>query len=586
MNLNKAEHFLSRFTIKDRDSHKQVPFVLNFNQKKIHAVARKQQEEGKPVRVIVDKARRVGVSSWTEGLLFCHCLELPGAWALIAAHEFRSSKALFSIPKGFVRQAKFLRARDVEREITFPHSESQSIMQIVTAGKDTSGRGFTLSALHLSECAHYKGGGEIFTSIVPSVSNHKDTIVIIESTPNGMDGDGEVFYQMWMDAIEGRSEYEPVFLSWTDDPACIDAPEIIEGTALDKEEKQLRKLGLTDAQLAWRRKKIASPECGGLVELFHQEYPINWEESFITSGFPAFDEMERDWASKNTKPPKWKGFIERTEDGTFIVREHHKGGLWIWSDPVKGHYYYIGADAARGDEEKDQRDFAASVGFDANTGGQAFRFAGHVVPEVHGCYLNSLGRRYNRAMLNGELTGGYGYGTLYTVRDILHYPNLYRWKGRDDKLGGWANSRTAAWFETGQHTRTMLFEGMRAALREAAGTGGEYGLTIYDELLAAQIRMCTRRETGRVDVKKGHDDLLFGAMLANIAMRQWSPPRHMNVARSQAEEDLDEVKKKLGARGEQVLDDASQSLMNHFKKVNGMIERGPQQEDYDEVGVS
>jgi hypothetical protein len=579
MNLDQVEKFLSRYSIKDRDSHRQVRFNLNFNQKKIHAKAKKQYDAGLPVRIIVDKSRRVGVSSWAEGFGFCHCVNLPGAHALIAAHEFKSSKALFSIPKSLAKQSPFMNLREVEREITFPHGESDSLMQIVTAGKDTSGRGFTLSFLHLSECAHYKGTGEIFTSIVPAVSNHKDTAIIIESTPNGMDGDGETFYEMWMDAVEGKSEYAWVFLSWTDDPACVADAALMENAALDKEEKELRKtLQLSDAQLAWRRLKIASPECGGLVELFHQEYPTAWEESFITSGFPAFSEVERNWATKNTKTPKWKGFIERTTDGTLQLREHHKGELWIWQDPKEGHYYYIGADAARGDDEKDQRDFAANVGFDGDTGEQCFRFAGHVVPEVHGCYLNSLGRHYNRAMLNGELTGGYGYGTLYTVRDILKYPNLYRWKGKDDKLGGWANGRTAAWFETTMHTRTMLFEMMRASLREAAGTAGEYGVTIFDEMLAAQIRMCTRKETGRVEVKRGHDDVLFAGMLANIAIRQWAPPRRSNPAASREKEQDEEVKNKLGGRGDRVLDDAQNALINHYKKVTGEIEKGSEEE--------
>ena len=585
MELNAAERFLARFAIRDRDSHKRVPFVLNFNQKKIHTVARKQQEKGKPVRIVVDKSRRVGVSSWAEGLLFAHCCWLPGAHALIAAHEFKSSKALFSIPKGFAKQAHFLNLRDVEREITFPHQDAESLLQIITAGKDTSGRGFTLSALHLSEAAHYKSA-EPFTSIIPAVSTHKDTIIIIESTPNGMDGDGETFYEMWLDAVERRSEYEAVFLSWVDDPACVADPAIAKNAPVDKEEKELLQRGITKGQLAWRRLKIASPECGGMLELFHQEFPTTWEESFITSGFPAFEEVERQWAAHNVKEPKWQGFIDQTDDGSMKLREHARGDLCIWEDPIPGHFYYVGADAARGDDEKDARDFAANVGFDGNTGRQVFRYAGHVVPEVHGCYLNSLGRHYNRAMLNGELTGGYGYGTLYVVRDLLKYPNLYRWKGKDDKVGTWASGRNAVWYETTQHTRTMLFEMFRAALREGAGTNGEYGITLYDDLLAAQVRMCTRKETGRVDVKKGHDDILFGAMLANVSMRQWAPPRNMNTAKSQESEENDEVRSKMGARGEQIQDDAQLALQNHFKKIMGKVERYPNDEEFDEVGVS
>jgi hypothetical protein len=141
MDLQKAERFLGRFTVKDRDSHKRVPFVFKKNQKIIHATAAKQQEEGKPIRIVVDKARRVGVSSWSEGIGFCHCCWLPGSHFLIAAHEFKSSKALFQIPKNFAKQAKFLNLRDVEREITFPHEDADGLMQIVTAGKDTSGPG-------------------------------------------------------------------------------------------------------------------------------------------------------------------------------------------------------------------------------------------------------------------------------------------------------------------------------------------------------------------------------------------------------------------------------------------------------------
>jgi hypothetical protein len=588
IDLAKAERFLSRFSIRDRDSHGQVPFILNYNQKKIHAVAAKQQDEGQPIRIIVDKARRVGVSSWAEGLGFAHCCAIPGAHFLIAAHEFKSSKALFSIPKSFAKQARFLNLRDVEREITFPHESADALMQIVTAGKDTSGRGFTLSGLHLSEAAHYKGGGEIFTSVIPAVSKHKGTIVIIESTPNGMDGDGADFYEMWMDAVEGKSEYAWVFLSWIDDPACVADPTIAKNAPIDKEEKELLRRGLTKAQLAWRRIQIASPQCGGMVEMFHQEYPTTWEESFITSGFPAFNEIERQWASANIKDPKWQGFIDHTDDGTLKLREHHRGDFCIWEDPKPGHYYYLGADAARGDDndKTKDRDFAANVCLDGNTGRQVARYAGFVVPEVHGCYLNSIGRHYNRAMMNGELTGGYGYGTLYVVRDLLHYPNLYRWKGKDDKIGSWASGKNAVWIETTQHVRTMLFEGLRAALREGAGTSGEYGVTLYDDQLASQIRQCTRKETGRVDVKKGHDDILFGCMIANLAMRQYAPPRTMNTARSMEQEEDEEVKNKMGLRGDEVQDDACFALMNHHKKIMQKVERFPNEEEYDEIGVS
>lgn len=582
MNLEQAEKFLGRYFIRDLHSKAKVPFRFKKNQKKLTEAAQKQQEQGRPIRIIVDKARRTGCSSWAEGMFFCHQLANANSHALIAAHEHKSSEALFSVPKDFAKQTPFLNLRVIEKKIFFPHKQGDSILQIVTAGKDTSGRGFTLSALHLSESAHYKNP-DIYSSIIPAVSNHKDTMVIIESTPKGMEGDGEAFYEMWMDAIEERSEYEAVFLSWLDDEQCVADPEIAADAPADDEEKELVKLGVTKEQLAWRRLKISSPECGGLVELFHQEYPTTWQESFVTSGFKAFEEAERSWANSKVTEPKWRGFIERTADGTLKLREHHRGDLLIWKDPQRGHYYYIGADAARGDENREGRDFAANVCFDGNTGEQCFRYCGYVVPEYHACFLNSLGLHYNQAMVNGEVTGGYGYGTLYVMRDVLKYPNLYRWRGKHDELAGASTWRKSAWFETTQYTRTMLFESFRLGLREAAATDGDYGVTIYDEMLAHQVTIATRVETGRIEVRKEHDDVLFAAMLANIAMRQWAAPRDVNSSRSPRDEEEREALAVMRKRGEEIMDEAALSLRKHHDKIVNYNERYPQVEEMEEA---
>lgn len=583
MNFEHAEKLLSRYYIRDLYSKAKVPFIFKKNQKKLQDAARKQQEAGKPVRIVVDKARRTGCSSWTEGELFCHCIAIPGAHALIAAHQHRSSKALFSIPKGFAKQSPFLKLRAIERQIFFPHPTEDSILEIVTAGKDTTGRGFTLTGLHLSEAAHYKDP-DIYSAIIPAVSKHKDTMIVIESTPKGMEGDGEAFYEMWLDAVEARSEYEAVFLSWLDDEACVADPLLAKDAPIDDEERELMRRKVTRAQLAWRRMTIAGPECGGLIELFHQEYPTTWEESFVSSGLPAFEETERQWASANIMEPKWRGFIDRTTDGSLSLREHRKGDLCIWADPVPGHYYYVGVDAARGDEErKETRDFAASTCFDGTTGLQAWRYCGYVVPEFHGCFLNSLGRHYNEAMINGEVTGGYGYGTLYTLRDILGYPNLYRWKGKHDEVYAASSWRKSAWFETTMHTRTMLFESFRISLREASATEGEYGITIFDDLSAQQIRRATRIDSGRIDVRKGHDDVLFACLLCNIAMRQWSPPRVSNALLGLEDQQEREALGVMKKQGYEVLDDASLSLRNHIAKIERYNQRNPNAEEFEEV---
>lgn len=55
---------------------------------------------------------------------------------------------------------------------------------------------------------------EFFTSTYPVISSGKDTKLIIVSTPKGMN----LYYQLWMDAISGKSDYKPLDIHWSEVP--------------------------------------------------------------------------------------------------------------------------------------------------------------------------------------------------------------------------------------------------------------------------------------------------------------------------------------------------------------------------------
>jgi len=74
-------------------------------------------------------------------------------------------------------------------------------------------------------------------------------------------------------------------------------------------------------------------------------------------------------------------------------------------------------------------------------------------------------------------------------------------------------------------------------------------------------------------------------MIANLAMRQWAPPRTFNPKKSIGQEEDEEVKNKMGARGDAIQDDACLALIKHHEKIMHKVENYPEQ-DYDEVGVS
>ena len=188
-------------------------------------------------------------------------------------------------------------------------------------------------------------------------------------------------------------------------------------------------------------------------------------------------------------------------------------------------------------------------------------------------------------MVNGDLTGGYGSGSLHIMRDKFMYPNLYRWKGKDDKMNQSAAGYRSLWLDISSHVRSMMFELFRIALREAAATDGEFGVTLFDDMLAVQIESCTRKESWRIDVRKGHDDILFGALIANLSMHQWAPPRPSNRFKTPQGEEDDAVRAAIGKRGDVVLDEASTSLQRHYAKINDLIENPPRV-DEDIISVS
>ena len=77
----------------------------------------------------------------------------------------------------------------------------------------SSVRGFSFNIIFLDEFAFVPNNiaEEFFSSTYPTISSGKSSKVIIVSTPNGMN----LFYRMWMDAVEGRSDYKSIEIHWS-----------------------------------------------------------------------------------------------------------------------------------------------------------------------------------------------------------------------------------------------------------------------------------------------------------------------------------------------------------------------------------
>ena len=532
--LDRGRTLLSRLPIVDLQSSQMSHFRFFPNQEKLHRIAVRQWEEQKRIRIIILKSRRVGGSSWTDGVFWCYGLAFPNKNMKIVADKSAASEELFRVPSDLSKNFPGFNSKNIlGTKIFFPHKDGRSQIRIATAGTPSVGRGGTLAALHLSECAYFpvpsEGGTgmDSFTSILSSVSKGEGSIIVMESTANGVEYEGRAFYEYWNGAVERRNGFEPVFLTWLDDPMAVRHPEEAEDAPRDDLEKELMEppYNATKGQIAWMRRTKAE-DCKDDEIKWLVEFPHSPEVAFQVSGEPMFGREEIIYCQSTVRKPIARGTFRRSGSVIAFVPAD-EGPVHVWKHPKDARgaadrlHYYLGADAALG---KDTGDFASYGVWCGETGEKACRFAERVNPEVFAEQIDLAGRYYNTAMVNLELTGNLGRWTLVKLRDVYRYPKLAPWKGRDDKKRGKDKSNSVC-FEMNNATRQLIIDATRSRIR--MGMRGEAGgLVCNDAMLVNQMSQATRKEW-RWTVERGHDDVLVSDAIAILTSEQNPPPRMM-----------------------------------------------------------
>src|SRR5438552_2796192 len=93
--------FIKTLTLLDKDTHRLVPFEPNWAQMEFLYSIESQARAGKPVRIIVLKARQLGISTVTEAVLFWWAFMFPGSHELIISHEAPSTLNLFDMTRRY-----------------------------------------------------------------------------------------------------------------------------------------------------------------------------------------------------------------------------------------------------------------------------------------------------------------------------------------------------------------------------------------------------------------------------------------------------------------------------------------------------
>lgn len=476
-----------------------APLVLNAVQERFLEAVLDQLKTTGRVRMIVLKARQQGLSTVISAFQYWWLSQHPAHKGLVMAHEADSTAALFdmyrrlheNVPEMLKPSTKY----SSKTELVFDKLDTG--IRVATAGGRGVARGETLQTSHLSEVAFWPQAfaSTNFNGLIQAVPSVDNTFVFVESTANGLVGK---FRELWVSAVEGRSEFRPFFSAWFETPEYRET--VPEDFTRTPEEEQLVELyDLDNAQLQWRRLKIGANG----RELFMQEYPATPDEAFLSTGRPVFNpELIYPLLKKVNDPIKRMAVGEKLE-------EHMLGELLVYRELDEGETYVIGADVGIGVRNGD---YSVAQILDSKMR-QVAMWRGLIHPDKFADVLMTLGYHYNSALIAAE-RNAHGILTCVQIRDA-GYPLIYT----DVTEGSLEPKDTInVGHLTTEKTKPLIIDKLRAAVRE--GTIQINDRTTLQELLTYVVT-----ESGRMEADAGaHDDCVMSlAIGVHVHSGYWEP---------------------------------------------------------------
>ena len=519
-----------------------------------------------PVRVIVPKARQLGISTFVQALIFSRCFWRDGYTACVISHDEKSVAKIFKkarvfekyLPKIWAERNQF--SEQQKASYTWEHLSTFRVNSIKTG--DGIEMGDTLNAVHCSEVANWSDRGvdahQAWTSANEAIpSTDPNTFVFWESTAKGQDA---FFYPSVELARRGESNYHLFFLPWFlmpeysmtweeyrqqraahgHDPGEKFVPTEEETTLREKVRGDIGKLDdanrehfryyqyeLSDEQLIWRRYKVQFDLRGRIAD-FHRFYPSWLEQAFETSSQSFFDGATIDSMKNNVRPVKLRGDVIPSKNGAeFEVGR--TGALQVWKEPVPGEKYVIGVDVASGSARSD---FSCATVVKKSGSEVVAIFHNRIDPDHFADYLALLGDWYNNAYLVIERN----YAPTCAVKVArLGYRNMYWFR---DETGFARNRGTKPGFSTNIATRRMLMDALREGCRPSETQTKHPDKEFVNEA-SAFVWNGKKGTQGKYEAAPGrHDDRVMSLALALYCCL--TAPEE-ELTRKTAEDDLDPV---------------------------------------------
>lgn len=536
---------------KDKSQGKSVPFMFNIGQQYAYDCMQRLRRRGKPVRILILKARQLGMSTLATALQLVKAVTASGTecFTISLNKEGSAAKFLDQIKYHHAQLPKWLQPMYRNNTKTFIHfANPDDKKRLKDPGLDSkiytdSGenenacRSHTVDHAHLTEFAMWPSAEKTLLSITNAVADVPDTSITIETTANGAQGH---FYEMWQDADTdmsqgGDAEWYPLFIPfWVHEEyedknlTPYDEAKIIESLK-DYEKNWMGLYGLTLGQISWMRRTIKT-KCSGSLTLFLQEYAPNAEDCFLLQGETVFaKDRIRQLASKieYEYAAGMVGSLDRSGRRP-VFKQDAKGPLTIWEQPKSGAVYLIGADpcgaqaevmnlVAEVDRKKAERtlklDYATIQVIKVLPNEeyeQVAEYQYRTAPETLAYEVAALGQIYNTALVMPEASLG---GTLvHKLKQIYPFIGYYdRADRRGLKVSGFLG------FDTNRKSKEVLLQRLLSTINEGA-------IKIRSRKLIKEMTTFIRMKDGkRMAAASGaHDDLLMAMGLALMGADQTS----------------------------------------------------------------
>jgi hypothetical protein len=457
--------------IRDKKTEDIIPFVLNTTQNRIVDLIQKKRLQDLPVFLFVLKARQMGVSTLAQAITFAFTSQRQNVTALDVADDMDGASYIFKMNELFYDRMSVdhphltpARLRSDERRLEF--AKTYSRIMIDTANNATAGRKFTLQILHLSEVAFYKNFKTLRKALMPAVSKNPDTIVIFETTANGINAVSKFWAKIKLayEKDPKNATWIPVFCAWNEHEEYqleFSSDELKRKfmVSMTPKERKIQTLHqLTLEQLHWRRRTIQD-DFDDDDEAFEVEFPLTDKEAFKSTAKRVFSEKMTAPQEKFLEAPKIVGELELVDRRPVFVPDE-QGFLKIFQAPQPEEQYVMPMDTC---ESALTHDEACAHIIKRSTWTQVAHLHGHMDPEDFAQRCVALGLYYNRALACPESTG-IGLTTV-TALARMHYPNICHHKVmREVGENDWVEKEELG-FSTNVKTKPLVISKLQDALR-------------------------------------------------------------------------------------------------------------------------